>query len=213
MTKQDSIDALLGIASAPLGPAEAVSSAALLEASDGMRAVMSVLRRRNGFYAFESALLFRPLSSCGSVRGIIEWNSPAGWRAAYGDAARGITFFAEDIFAVQFGITASGVVSFNPETAEIIELTKTLNEWVGAVLSDYAELTGWPLAREWQATHGPIPPGKRLLPRKPFVLGGEYEVENLVAVDEQEAITKLGRLYAQIARLPDGQSVTLSDWL
>ncbi len=34
--------------------------------------------------------------------------------------------------------------------------------------------TVWPLASEWQKRHGPLQPGRRLMPTTPFFLGGEY---------------------------------------
>jgi hypothetical protein len=30
------------------------------------------------------------------------------------------------------------------------------------------------LASEWQKRHGPLQPGRRLMPTTPFFLGGEY---------------------------------------
>lgn len=205
--------ALLDISSPPLCSDGASEVANLTDASQGMRDVFGVLNVKNGFYAFENALLFRPLSTSGNVQGIIEWNKADGWRVAYGDLVAGIVFFAEDIFAVQFGVHADGVVSFNPETGAVYDIAATVEEWAAEILEDYEELTGWPVAHEWQGTNGGLVPGQRLLPRVPFVLGGEYESTNLVAIGEIDAMRKLGGLFQAISGLADGEKVSLSNWI
>lgn len=213
MTVETKLSALLDLSSPPLSP-EAVSEVASLSgATPGMRDVFRALSIKNGFYAFESALLFRPLSTCGNVQGVIEWNKADSWRAAYGSLVDGIVFFAEDIFAVQFGVRADGVVSFNPETGALHVIAVSLEEWAGAILGDYEELTGFPLAHEWQSINGGLAPGLRLLPRVPFVLGGEYDSKNLVAISEELAMRKLGGLFQAITGLADGEKVTLSNWI
>lgn len=213
MTAAKKLAALLDISSPPLCSERASDVASLAEATPAMRDVFEALSIKNGFYAFESALLFRPLSTCGNVLGVIEWNFADGWRAAYGSLVDGIVFFAEDIFAVQFGVGADGVVSFNPETGALHVIAATLEEWAGAILGDYEELTGFPVAHEWQSVNGALAPGQRLLPRVPFVLGGEYDSNNLVAIGELEAMRKLGGLFQTITELADGEKVTLSNWI
>jgi len=64
----------------------------------------------------------------------------------------------------------------------------------------------------WQEINGPLPLGSRLLAKKPFVLGGDYVAENLVAVDAVTAMEKLGGLFRQIRDVPDGKKVTISGW-
>lgn len=213
MTSVTRLAALLHISSPPLCSEDASEVASLSDATSGMRDVFTALRVKNGFFAFENALLFRPLRTCGNVQGIIEWNSAEGWRAVYGSLIAGVVFFAEDIFAVQFGVSAGGVVSFNPETGALHVIAETLEEWAGAVLDEYEELTGWPVAHEWQCANGALMPGLRLLPRVPFVLGGEYDSNNLVAIGELEAMRKLGGLFQTVAGLADGEKVTLSNWI
>jgi hypothetical protein len=51
--------------------------------------------------------------------------------------------------------------------------------------------------------------GTRLFPKTPFVLGGEYDVENLFALDASKGIMYLAEIYQQITHLPNGTEVRL----
>jgi hypothetical protein len=88
------------------------------------------------------------------------------------------------------------VVTFEPETGAVEELSTSLEGWADRILKDYALLTGFPLAHEWQQRQGQLAAGKRLLPKRPFVLGGEYTLENLYELDA-----------TQLKNLPDGTTV------
>ena len=68
------------------------------------------LRLKNGFYAFESALLVRPLFSYDAVFGLKEWNDPALWIDQYSVDLKGFLFFAEDLFGCQFALHNDGAV-------------------------------------------------------------------------------------------------------
>ena len=57
--------------------------------------------------------------------------------------------------------------------------------------------------------HGPIPTGKRLIPARLFVLGGEFEVANLAAVDAIQAMQFRGYIAAQLSGTPDKAKVRL----
>lgn len=172
----------------------------------GVRELSSLLSARNGFYAFESALHVFP-AAADAQTDIGRWNAPSLWRCTYRDLAEGCLFFAEDIFGVQFCFFEGNIWTFDPETGAKDFVAANLSDWAGLVLSDYEMLTGYPLARDWQATHGPIAPGRRLVPKIPFVLGGEYDLENLHALDAVRGMRLRGELAIQIRDLPDGASV------
>ena len=86
--------------------------------------------------------------------------------------ARGLLCFAGDIFQDQFCLSKAGVVRFKAETGETAFVAHSIEKWADVILSDYQFETGWPLAHEWQLTNGPLVPGKRLMPKTPFFLGG-----------------------------------------
>ena len=88
--------------------------------------------------------------------------------------AEGLLFFAEDAFGGQFALRDEHVVTFDPETGEAQALASSIEDWADQLLADFEFLTGQPLAHDWQARNGALPPGERLVPKVPFVLGGEY---------------------------------------
>jgi hypothetical protein len=182
---------------------------ACAESSGALRdELILILKTRNGFNAFESALhLFPAQTSLLSV-GIDEWNRPDGWRKEYGDLSKGCLFFAEDIFGGQFCIESNCVWQFDPETGERVLLGASLDEWAKKLLSDYEVLTGYPLAHAWQEVNGIIPEGMRLVPRTPFVLNGEFALSNLVLMESEKSMRVRGNLARQIKNLPDGAQIS-----
>ncbi|GAA0522425.1 hypothetical protein Ade02nite_81750 [Paractinoplanes deccanensis] len=158
-----------------------------------------LLGRRNGFYVFDSALLVRPQGDA-PVLDVAAWNAPELWGAVYGDALDGVTFFAEDVFGGQFGLRGDEVVSFDPETGEVEHLAGSLEGWAAEIIEDPEVMTGHPIVREWQATHGPLKPGERLVPVVPFALGGEFAAGNLRALRDVEAMRFYGNLYSITTR-------------
>jgi hypothetical protein len=59
-------------------------------------------------------------------------------------------------------------------------------------------------------SHGPLEPGQRLVPLRPFVLGGEVSFENLVVRDAVATMLIRGPIASGIHGLPPGTTVRLS---
>jgi hypothetical protein len=161
-------------------------------AGDQLFALLSLF---NGGYAFHGALHVFPDDPSAEV-GLAAWNSATGWRAEYPAIEADAFFFAEDVFGVQFAILGEAVVAFDPETGAVHPVAYDIEDWAEGVLGDGGMLSGWPVAREWTAANGPLPPGTRLVPKVPFVAGGDYSVSNLYVAD---AIT------AMWTRAPSGR--------
>jgi len=169
-----------------------------------------LFHKKNGFYAFGSALRVFPMMSNGEEVGLIEWNSADLWKSSYApDMVSNTLFFAEDVFGGQFCIRNGEFYSFDPETAEYQFLAEDLEGWAAGILADFNYLTGYEVALVWQHQHYTIPAGKRLVPKLPFILGGDYVVENLVAVNQAESMRFRGNLACQIHELPDGAKVDI----
>jgi hypothetical protein len=167
-----------------------------------------LLAHKNGFFAYDDALLFRPLSSVTQPLGIIQWNEHALWRYAYHRLRDNIIFFAEDIFGVQIGLTNSIVHSFDPESGDL-QAIGTLDEWLHAVVAEPEINTGYPLSRAWREQNGPIGLGFRLLPKIPFILGGRYELSNLRESSDLEGMLFRSTLANQLGGVEDGRQVIL----
>jgi len=137
------------------------------------------------------------------------WNSESLWRHAYGDVVKNCLFFAEDVFGNQFCLRDAGVLAMDAETGELEKLAASLEGWAKLILDERDFRLGFPLAHAWQQAHGPIPPGRRLVPVTPFVLGGEYDISNLRAIDAPESMRFRGELASQIRDLPEGAQIQL----
>lgn len=204
----ESLEKLLSAASSPLSSSPVVLDRSVL-ALDGslLSELVELLKRRNGFYALESALHVFPSASVNGTIGLDGWNSEGLWRASYGGLASGCLFFAEDVFGGQFCIKDNHVYSFDPETGGLEPIADSMNAWAGVVVADYEVMTGYPLAHAWQKQHGRLPEGKRLVPKIPFVAGGKYELENLYLMDAVRGMQLRGELATQIKDLPDGAPI------
>lgn len=165
-----------------------------------------LLHRRNGFVAFESALIVRGAGP--GSNDLAAWNAENGWRSCYSKLSDGVFFFAEDVFGGQFGLRDEVVVSFDPETGDQQVVARSLDAWAERVLDDAAMMTGHPVAHAWQRRFGPLPLDQRLIPKVPFVLGGDFAIENLYALDSTLGMQVRGELAVQIHDLPDGAQVT-----
>ncbi len=169
--------------------------------------IRDVLAKKNGFFCFESALQFFPSVTVEASRGLAEWNSSDLWKADYRGLADNIFCFAEDVFGQQFVVHEGKIGTFEVETGDFTIVALSLEEWASMMLLDYNQMTGFSLAHEWQVRHGPLHPRHRLLAKTPFVLGGEFSLANLAALDSLQLMKTLGNLAHQIHALPDGSRI------
>jgi hypothetical protein len=199
---------LLSISSEPLLDAPDERDLELLAAHAALR---ELLNHRNGFFAFESALHVIPVGKGerkSYVLELSEWNGVDGWRRAY-DLADDLLAFGQDALAVQFLVNRSGaVLTLEPETGIVKPFSDSVEGWAQALLADYAKHTAWTIAHAWQVEHGALAPGWRLMPIVPFVLGGEFEVVNLVAAPAHEVLAQHVAVYRAIKDKPDGVTIS-----
>jgi hypothetical protein len=202
-----SVEELLSISSEGLAPKPQTLAKIIADFSLGP-GLFDMLGCKNGFYALESALHVFPLTSTIGMS-LEEWNADTLWRNGYQDLAEGLLFFAEDVFQNQFCLAAAGVLRFDAETGTTSLMADSIEDWAKKILGDHRREVAWPLASKWQAANGPLPTGKRLMPKIPFFLGGEYSVENLWAGDSVEGMRFKADLALQTRKLPDGSTIKL----
>lgn len=204
-----SIEKLLSISSEPLAPCPSVMPMFLKPYILGPE-LFHMLRQKNGFYAYESALHVFPVTSDPTV-GLESWNAEPLWRSEYQELAKGLLFFAEDILQDQFclSLKQSGVFRFYAESGQTDCLADSIEGWAERVLSNSRTETAWPLLHDWQEKNGLVPRGQRLLPRIPFFMGGEYAIENLWAGNPLEGMRLKGDLAMQTRNLKTGTKVRL----
>lgn len=204
------LEKLLQISSPPLLKCAPVLAAGIEKlagryASD----LRALLERKNGFYAFESALHVFPAGTQNGIMDIALWNSDDLWRSHYRGLADGNLFFAEDVFGFQFSIRIDGIYSFNSETGTHEKIEDSLEGWAALILNDYEFQTGYPFAHEWQKANRPLLSHERLFPRYPFILGGNYELANMVSSNATYGMQFRGYVADQIKDLPEGTHVQL----
>lgn len=110
----------------------------------------NLLRRRNGFFAFESALHVFPFGRARGVLDIENWNAGSTWRSAYGELFETGLVFAEDLFGFPWCIEGGVITVRDAETGRAAAFANTLEEWAAKILLEWRELTGQPLAHAWQ---------------------------------------------------------------
>lgn len=195
---------LLSISSSPSGGALAADATTSALPED----LAALLAARNGFSAFESALHVFHTGGKEESGSLEAWNAATGWRSDYEGLDEGLLFFAEDVFGIQFAIRDELIYTFDPETGGREVCARSIEEWAGKILDNYDELTGFPLAHQWQMENGRLPAGARLVPKIPLVLGGTFELDNLYAMDAADSMTMRASIAKQIRDLPDGTTVT-----
>jgi hypothetical protein len=175
--------------------------------ADGQWALLlDALMIKNGFYAFESALHFYPLGEGGMD--LVSWNEPSLWKSAYAkhDLSK-LSCFAENVFGEQFCLSGGRFVKLDPETGDVEPVAETLEGWASEMLAEPNYHLGFSLAHAWQNKNGPLPPGMRLVPKRPFVCGGEFGLSNLEAMEAVKAMRMRGSIATQLVDLPDGASI------
>ena len=200
---------LLSISGDELSSNQSVKDCSVLFNSPIAAQLDELLREKNGFYGFESALHVFPYETTDKEIGLLDWNEKELWISAYEDMALDALYFAEDIFGGQFCLKDDGVYYFDPETANVAKLANTINEWSKLILSDYRVITGYPLAHSWQLINGPIPTGCRLVPKIPFIAGGLYELSNLYMCTSHESLKIRANIALQVRDIPDGSNIQI----
>lgn len=201
----NSIHRLIELASPPLG--SGIGDSAFRRSLNPQ--AIQLWTDKDGFYAFEGALLVRPVRDTPNVLGMVTWNSFDLWKSHYpGTDIQSHIFFAENIFGEQFFLADDWIGHFDPETGESHKVADDLDAWAAEILADSDYLTGHRLAHQWQKANGRLPEGSRLIPKVPFVLQGEFDVSNLIAKPELEAITIRAQLASQLVGLKDGDTIT-----
>jgi len=175
--------------------------------------LLKLLRIKNGFYAFESALHVFPLvmDDWFNSQDLVRWNSPTLWKQAFGKQAETLFAFAEDIFGYQFCSQGDQIVRFDPETGDTERICSSVEEWATLICNDYNFQTGYPVAKAWQIQHGPIAQGNRLVPIYPLISKeGSYDVSNFYEVDDLKGMLSRADFARQVRDVKDGQQVRIT---
>ncbi len=170
---------------------------------------LNLILKKNGLLCFESALQIYPYDN--STINLKILNDMEGWRQKYFFITRSYFCFAQDLFGFQFCFTERGVEIFNTEIGEFEFLAKNFEQWTQMILDDYNYLTGYEIAHEWQTQFGKLKINERLSGKIPFILGGDYSIENLYSINFTNLVEFRADLANQIYNLEDGQQIILKN--
>lgn len=205
------LDNLLSIASSPLSDHEPKLSSRLRDLAGTLADdLLTMLMQSNGFYAYESALHVFSTHTAPAEMNLEDWNKEGLWRSAYQGLADNCLFFAEDVFGGQFCIKNDEIYAFDPETGGLEYLASDIEGWVNVIFEDYEMLTGYPLAHDWQKLNGRIPLGSRLLPKIPFIAGGDFTLGNLYLSHAVDGMKFRAEIAVQIKDLPEGARIEIN---
>jgi hypothetical protein len=137
------------------------------------------------------------------------WNDPIGWKREFGAILPAGEIFAESFLGDQYVVVEELVSRWDPETGEAEPTGLSLSAWIERVRSDAADQQPVWLLEAWEQANGGLPVTHHLAPKVPFVLGGEFEVDNLCSVDAASDLAWRAQLALQIRDLPDGAEVKL----
>lgn len=180
----------------------------LLETSIGQQ-LLGLLNENNGIFLFNRAIILFPVDSIGGVCSLEEWNALEGWKSKY-ETDKNLVFFGEDVFSNQFCTNGETIFLFDCETGGHEFFANDLNEWAAKVVSDFEVISGCSFLTEWEALNGRLDDDKRLVAVHPFVLGGKYSLDNLIAMERNRAMLFHASIARQIENLPDGAEVEIS---
>jgi hypothetical protein len=118
--------------------------------------------------------------------------------------------FGQDIFGNQFCFknTTREIILFNIEDASEVIMARDFKEWLIIVEDDFDYLTGYSYYKEWIKKQG-LNEIQRLVPYKPFIVGGDYNVSNFVASDYPRYLEYNAQLAKHLHDIPDGTAVRI----
>ncbi|QDT39258.1 SMI1/KNR4 family protein [Stratiformator vulcanicus] len=167
------------------------------------RELKSLYNNFNGFSAFGGAMHCFP-SKASERTDITSWNKNELWKNRYPIDLKHVLCFAQSIIGDQYCIVGEKVGRFDPETGDVEAIGTSLKEWFDVINEETDFATGRPLLLEREENNGLVPDHSLLIPKIPFVCGGQFSVDNVVAVEAVRAMRIRGGIASQIHGHPDG---------
>lgn len=170
-----------------------------------------LLELANGAYLHGHALHLFGACAGPPWHSLAAWNAPDGWRSAYGPAAEGLVFFAEDAFGDQFAYTgvAGEVVVFEAETGRITPCAPHFLAWLEEMVERPGALLPVDVVEQQRAQGQPHQPGTQLFAWPPLSVAESREGVSVGHVDALEAMRFRGQLAARLRQLPPGARLEL----
>jgi len=167
----------------------------------------SFMEKVNGGFFYDYSLQIYSIDTSFEFHNIMKINEVI--KKEYGRIINEDFFFGQEILGNQYGYSKAGIVFFNAETGEREKIANNFDEWIDVLKSDLDYLTGKNVAKSWNISNVSLKADERLYPKKPFVIGGEFKIENLFPLRYPKYIAAYANIANQIYNLPDGTKITL----
>lgn len=162
----------------------------------------------NGGFFFGQSLQLYSLTQEEAFRNILNVNSVL--QTEFNFLFDGLFSFAQDIFGNQFAFNIDNghIVLFNIETGTKEILAKGFKEWLNILVEDLEYYTGMSYEKEWKQNYS-ITLNERLQPKIPFVIGGNFSIDNFYANSYPAYLLYNADISKQVFHLKDGEKVQL----
>ena len=167
---------------------------------------LTFLKNFNGGFFFNNALQFYAINSAEKIFCLKNINELI--TNLYKKLGDELFYFGQDIFGNQYAFNNNNeVVLFNIESAEKEHIAYSFKEFIDTLLEDTDYYTGESLILEWKSLHSDLKLNERLCPKKPFVLGGDFDISNLYNLNISKNLEYNSSIAIQIHELPDGTPI------
>ena len=129
----------------------------------------------------------------------------------FGEIITGLFSFGQDLFGNQFcfDIEKGGIVFFCSETGEREIISSGFSDWINLLHEKLEYFTGMNTLQSW-ILNNEFYFNQRLYPAIPFIMGGEYKINNLFASALPDYLKAYANITRQVDNLPDGTPVKLN---
>ena len=166
---------------------------------------LSFLRKTNGGLFFGRSLLMYGNGSLNSCFSLNEMNFLI--NSLYYAFVPPRYYFGCDVFGNQFGFSGERIFLLTIETGKSELLADSFSEWIAVIEKQKDYYTGQPILMKWEKGNSNLNAVERLCPKKPFIIGGDYSVDNLYSMSCEEVIECNAKIALQIFNLPDGTPI------
>jgi hypothetical protein len=161
----------------------------------------------NGGFFFGQSLQFYSLISEKSFRSIISVNELL--TQEFDFLFKGLYSFAQDVFGNQFVFNDEGQISlFNIESGSCDIVAQNFKESLSILINDIDYYAGITYEKMWKGEYE-LALDQRIQPKIPFVIGGEYKLDNFYVNNYPAYLSYNADIAKQIYNLKDGEKVKL----
>jgi len=162
----------------------------------------SFIKMRNGGFFCNYGIQFYSVSDKADFQSIFYLNDLI--RNEYGSITSDMFFIGQDIFGNQFGMNKTGCYLFNIETGDIKFLAKYFDDLLEVIYHNLSYYSGMELIAEWVKRNNKFTASDRFTPKIPFVLGGDYTIDNIYSMNSILNIRYNANIAKQVHNIPDG---------